>query len=185
MGTQRTLATLQGLLADNTTGDISPQDLRDLVETLAHDHGELSISSPVETTIDTVDVWKKMAGTTVISPGVNHHFDMPVDNRLRFTGDADRLMHIAVSIGVTPAASNKTLEFMVAKNGNAADVNSLPSVIQMTLPNQNITVATTLHAFIPMSPNDYIEVWCRNVTDATNLTAETLNFVAIGMPAMS
>lgn len=33
--TPRTLAEVKALLADNTTGDISPQDLRDLVESIA------------------------------------------------------------------------------------------------------------------------------------------------------
>ena len=40
--TIRTIAQLQALLADNTTGDISPQDLRDMLVSLANAYQKLN-----------------------------------------------------------------------------------------------------------------------------------------------
>jgi len=179
--TQRTLAEIYALLADNTTASISPTDLRDAIETLRHTHGELSLSASSLTTINTVDVWEKVAGTTAASPNAFHGMSMPTDCRLLITSAAPRLLHIAVSLSVTPASSNKVFEFVVAKNGDPDDVNSAPSLKRANIPS-SVTVAFAFHALIPVVNGDYVEVFARNTTDATNITVETLNFVAIGMP---
>ena len=47
--TQRSLSAIQTLFADNTAGAISPQDLRDAVETLRMGHGEIYVSSTAAT----------------------------------------------------------------------------------------------------------------------------------------
>ena len=65
--TQRTIAELQALLPDNSTKKISAQDLRDLMATLRSGHGEITITTAIETTIVTKDVFVDVAGTFALS----------------------------------------------------------------------------------------------------------------------
>ena len=43
--TQRSITALYAVLPDNTAGDISPEDVRDIVETLRNGHGEMAITA--------------------------------------------------------------------------------------------------------------------------------------------
>ena len=187
--TVRTIAELQTLLADSTTGSISAQDLRDFMETFRHDHGEISITGPVETVVSTTSDWVKVLGTTALSSGTQMRMDdaSGTSNRLRYTGTTPRILHIAVSVSMTCASNNQVLELAVVKNGlvDAADIidtNSAASRIQRKVGTGSDVGATALHAFIPVVTNDYIELFGRNITSTANFTIETMNFVAIGMP---
>ncbi len=187
--TVRTIADLKALLANNTTGAISPQDLRDFLETFRQDHGEISMDTPTATSVSVASDWLKVDGTTALSSGTQMRFDddSGQKNRLRYTGTTTRIMHIAVSISMTCASNNQVLEFAVIKNGavsgsSITDVNSAASVIQRKVGTGTDVGSTALHAFIPMTTNDYIELYGRNTTSTANFTVETLNMVAIGMP---
>ncbi len=192
--TVRTIAELQTLLADNTTGDISPQDLRDFMETFRHDHGEISLTTPVETSLASDNSWTKVAGTTAVTTGslMRMDDDSGTNNRLRYTGTTTRILHIAVSISMFGPTSGQNYQFAIIKNAllsTTVDPNdtiddpaSAASVIQRRITASAEVGATALHAFITVEPNDYIELFTRNIDTSANITVQTMNFVAIGMP---
>ena len=174
--TARTLAALQTLLADNATGDISAQDLRDMLVSLQNDHGEMSVTSAIETSIASADTFYPVLGTQALSSDAQN-FTMPTNGRLTYTGNEVRTFHIAVSLSIVSAGNNKVYEFTVGKNGSA-----------LTAPTQARKIATgadvgstALHAFTTMDTNDYLELMISNTTDTTNATLNYANLFAMGM----
>lgn len=71
--TQRDLTSLQALLADNTSGAISPQDLRDFLVSALGGYGSISVVNGVtaQTTIGTSDVKVNQFTTNGASDGSN------------------------------------------------------------------------------------------------------------------
>lgn len=170
----RSAAQLKALYADNTIGAISPQDLRDFVESATPPYGSFSTNVAAATTL-TQNVYSKMAGTTTAGGLLN--FDMPVDGRLRYTGVPDRHMHIAVTTSFTCANNNKVIGLKIAKNG---------VVLDSTIARRKVSTgadigSTALHGDVMMSTNDYLELFLTNETDSTNATIENIYFFAIGM----
>ncbi len=175
--TQRTVAQLQTLLPNNITGAISPQDLRDLLVSLQNDHGEISVTSAAETTIDTVDVWVESSGTWELTAAISNRFSMPVNARLRYDGAETRLMHIACSISVISAGNGKIYEFAIGLGGTP----NIPSITRRKIAAGADVGATAVHAFIAMAPGEYLSLMVRNVTDNTNVTVSLSNLFAMGM----
>lgn len=177
--TLRDLAALQTLLADNTIGDISPQDVRDFLYSMKRPHGSIYITSSAETSIALVSTPVKVAGTTALSDNTSHYlFDMPASNRLRYTGSPDCHAHIAISLSMTAAANNKVAELSVYKNGTTRLEHS---VIERKITTGSDVGATALHADCNMSQNDYIELWIANNTDSANMTISKMYMFALGM----
>ena len=79
--TSRSLSDILTLMADNTTGAISAQDLRDLIVSLSPAFGGLYISSSAETSIATIDTWTLAAGTSTETSS-SSAFTVSAANRL-------------------------------------------------------------------------------------------------------
>ena len=178
MGTQRTLAALDVLLADNTTGDIGAGDIRDLVETLRAGHGEIAITSVLETVINTIDVYEPVNGTYTLS-GNAHNWDMNTNGQLRYIGVAARVVHIASSVSFTTAGNLKLVKIRIAKNGTPIAVTE----VQRHVSTGADVGSTALHGFIDVVTNDYISLEIANATDDTNITMETLNLFGMDVAA--
>jgi len=174
--TQRTIAELLALLADNSTGDISEQDLRDVVVSLANSYGGFHVSTPIETAIALVNTPVKALGTTTVS-GAVRGMDMPADNRLRYTGAPTRFHTIRAALSVISAASNKVFEFYIAKNG----VVDTTSGIRRKQGTSSDEGALALEFHIQLAQNDYVEVWVENVTDASNMTITRMVLTGEGL----
>lgn len=173
--TVRTVAQLQALLADNTTGDISPQDLRDFLVSVQPPYGSISRLVAAATTINTPGTYEKMAGTTLL--GNADRFDMPVDGRLRYTGLVRKHMHIAVTTSFTAGGNNVTVGLKVAKNGVVLD----DSVARRRVGTGTDIGSTALHADVFMDQNDYLEIYVTNETNTNTVTIEELYLFALGM----
>lgn len=104
-------------------------------------------------------------------------FDSPSNGRLRYRGTTRRFFHIAVSISFAAAGAADTFVFGVAKNGT---VISTCKVLTRNI-NASDTRSTALHCFEYLDPNDYLELYVGNTTDADDLTFKTLNMFAMGM----
>jgi hypothetical protein len=175
--TMRSLATLATLLADNASGAISAQDLRDAVlATIQPGHGEISVTSSAETTISAVDTWYDAAGTFALSSNAMN-WDMNTNGQLRYTGAAGRVAHIAASFSMTAAGNNKNMSLCVAKNGTAIT----PSIVNRLIGTGTDEGTGAMHAFIDMTTNDYLTVQIRNNTDNVNATLTTVNLFAMDM----
>jgi hypothetical protein len=140
--------------------------------------GELTMrSNATATVINSAGVYTNMAGTTVLS-SLSTGFDMPQNNRLRYTNSTTATMHIACTISYSVAAgSNQELRAQVWKNGT----NIIGSEIRDTCGNSSDTESTAIHTSTTMSQNDYIELFITNQSAANNFTISTFNIFALGM----
>lgn len=175
--TMRSLTTLGTILADNISGDITPQDLRDaLLATVQPGHAEISITSAEATTLPSPDEWYAASGIFALtSPAMN--WDMQTNGQLRYTGAAMRVCHIAFSFSLTAAGNNKQYSFGVAKNG-AVLVPSILSVFKGTGASLGSSAA---HAYTTLMPNDYLSIVVRGDTDTTAPTLLYANLFVMDM----
>ena len=162
--TARTQAALAAILADNTSGDISPQDIRDFLETMNPSFGSLYFSTPAATTTVTPGTYLKVAGTTT-SISLNR-VTMPANNRLAYTGTPTVHAHIACSIDMTSGSNNQTAGFKIAKNDVVLD----HSKVTRRISTGTDVGSTALHADVSLATNDYVELWLTNETSTATIT---------------
>lgn len=168
--TQLSLAQVLALLADNTDGDISAQDLRNAVTSLVPDRATMYVSAAAETVIDTVNVWKKVNGTTtLLAAPAAHNWTMTDDNELTFGGQATRSVLAMCAIGMTAGANLKTYEFAFGVNGVAVVP---PPGIPRKIGTGSDVGAAAIVGELEIDPTDTVELMVRNVSDDTNFTAE-------------
>lgn len=132
--------------------------------------GEITmINNAVATDITVQSTEVKVAGTTVLSSGINL-FDMPADNRLRYTGTVTALMHVACTISFNVASgSNQELEFKLYKNGAEIATSEILDSVSAA----NGFESTAIHVFVSMATNDYLELYCANNSGTGDITVET------------
>ena len=143
-----------------------------------HSVGVIYITSSAATTPLGAGTPLKAAGTTALSPDLTaYEYDMPAANRLRYTGTADRVAHIAMSVSAIAGGNNKVLSFYIAKNDTV-----LAASRQRRLIGTGSDVGSTaIHAACDMSTNDYLEVWVANDTDTATITLTQMNLFAMAM----
>lgn len=166
--TQRSLADLQALFADNTTGNISPQDLRDFLLTMVSEHGGYAITAEAPTPIATPGTYVKAAGTTTIRPDTEG-FDMPANNRLRYIGTIEKHVFIVATITfTTDSGTNQIPAFRFAFNGVTDAQTTMKNDIKASGDFKVVTVLWDGH----MNANDYAEIFLTNTisTAAVRIT---------------
>ncbi len=176
--TERSINDLLTLLFQDgqVAGSITPQDLRDLIISVAPDFGGMYISTSVETVISTVDVAVKALGTTTVSPQVRG-ITMPVNNRLLHDDDATRQFMIEASFSITTVSNNIILGIGIAKNG-VYDVTS--EVRMKTGSSGSDIVMGSLSVHEELEGTDYIEVFLVNRTDNSNIELEYMSMNVTG-----
>lgn len=175
--TQRSISALLTLLADNTSAAISPEDVRDIVETLRAGHGEIYVSSSAATSFADATSFVEAAGTYTLSANA-HDWDMNTNARLRYIGTADRAVHIAGSVSMTSSTNNQVVEIGVSKNGTVLT----PSIQSRKIGTSTDVGALALHAFTTVTVNDYLSIM---VKDTSWTAAETVTLDLANLFAMS
>ena len=141
-------------------------------------YGEIYLTSAASTTIATVSTPVKAAGTTALGPDATWvDFDMPANNRLRYTGAETKVAHVAMSFSATSPGNNKTYNFYAALNGTVL----ASSVVRLQITTGANVQTSAIHVAVEMAQNDYLEIWIENITDNTDATLETLNLFAMMM----
>lgn len=176
MGTQRTKAELDALLADNNERLITPAKLRDMLESLACTNGSLYVTTPAATTIATPSTFVKVAGTTTMVSGA-HRVDMPQDNRLRYLGIATVHIHLVANLSVSCAANNQHISFAIFKNGVKVDHSQMDHLIGT---GTDVKIMA-IHADMDLTTNDYVELWVSNETSTGAVTVEHGYMFFMGM----
>jgi hypothetical protein len=140
--------------------------------------GEITmVGNAVATDITVQSTEVLVAGTTTLTSGVIK-FDMPQNNRLRYTGTTTGLMHVACTISYTVASgSNQELEFRLYKNGSPVATSEILDTCSAATGNES----TAIHVFISLATNDYLELWCANNSGTGDITVKTLNLFALGI----
>lgn len=179
MDTRRDLSSLQTLLANNNVGAISEQDLRDFLFSMKLAVGSFYVTASAPTTISVPGTFYKAAGTTSLSDNTAPYlFDMPVNNRLRYTGTTSIHAHIAGTISIRTAGSSDLLAVKIVKNGTTELNHSyVPRFVQTG----SDVGSVPIHADCPMAENDYLEIWLTNEDAAVTVTLYSGYLYAMGM----
>jgi len=133
--------------------------------------GEMYFNGNATPTVLAVNVWTRTAGTT--TSGTNEQFTMSGSNVLRYTGKRTKEGVANVSLSISSVANNQTLQASIYKNG----VQIPSSVCEMRTSTASQSVSGSLHAILMLTPNDYFELYIRNITASSNATVEFMNFV--------
>jgi len=191
--TSRTVSALvTNLFQDGqAAGSITPQDLRDLVETCQVKQGSIYLSTAGSTTIsgqanvtpssltNMVEVTTGGTFTLSTAPTANE-FDMNADGRLRYTGTPTTNVKFDCSamIEINTSIVSKEVVMAVAKNGTIVTGAKMggftPSVTVNSVP-------IAVSGFASMATNDYLSVFIGNVDSTDNITCRMCQLTAHSM----
>jgi len=166
MPAKRTVQQLYDLFAPGQAeGAITPDRVQDLILSVLPGFGRISLTAQVETAIAETNVWVKLAGTTALGEGA-FTFTMPQNGRLQCVCPVPSRMVISAAVTLTNG-SQKEFEVALAKNGTI-----MTETIQGARfgPGGGSVEASLLGDFAQQQ-NDHVEIWVRNLTDTTNVTA--------------
>lgn len=131
--------------------------------------GNIFLKNFITTTFTAQNTPTKVLGTT--DSAALYRVTMPDNNRLRYEGSKTRRFSVTASISVTSQAANKYFSFYVYKNGTQLPESEQAMRLSTGVDKGSITISCT----VVLSPNDYIEIWAANTSDATAMTVETFN----------
>jgi hypothetical protein len=175
--TPKVLSALLAQLPDNTTGLISPEDIRDVVVSLFPSRGQLDLTATAATTFALTDTWYKLAGTTALDATLGQDgFSQAANNELRATKAVNQVLLVTANVELLCASNNKTFGLTFAKNGTAITGIHVSAL----LANSNKGYGFSITALLPTAANDTISVYVRNETDTTSVTATSLTLSAVG-----
>jgi len=163
--TRRTVTALQALLANNTSGDISAQDVRDFLVSTAPAYGALYITSSAATTLAGASTPTKAAGTTA-SIGASSDVTVSTSNRITYTGAPTVYVQVQMSCTMTCASSTQELEISIAKNGTQV----ASSVIRRKIGTGSDKGSAATFALVSLAQNDYVEAFVANNTSTGAIT---------------
>lgn len=175
--TPKVLSALLAQLPDNTTGLISPEDIRDVVVSLFPSRGQLDLTATAATTFALTDTWYKLAGTTALDATLGQDgFSQVANNELRATKAVNQVLLVTANVELLCGSNNKTFGLTFAKNGTAITGIHVSAL----LANSNKGYGFSITALLPTAANDTISVYVRNETDTTSVTATSLTLSAVG-----
>lgn len=182
--TQRSVSAINTLLANNTTQQISPQDLRDAFLSWRMGHGQIYVdanSSPVGSasiTVSSQNNWVECTEATWTATSGLHWFDMTSNGRLYYTGAADVTCHIACTVTIS-GSNNNTLALKIGKNTTPDDA----SEVQRKMGTGGDVGSTAMHLVTTLSNGNYISLWGANYTNGNAFTLVCANLQVVTMPA--
>lgn len=170
---RRTKSELLLMFANNTTADITPEDLRDFVDSCVPSHASLYLTSALPTTIPIAGTFYKAAGLTQLSDQTQHlDFSMPDHNRLMWTGIGTVHVNARAVISLTSVGSAVDVSVKIAKNGVVLE-HSLSTVTVVSGSNKH---HISVEGDCVLNSGDYLEVFVTNETDTSTVTFESLYF---------
>ncbi len=191
--TSRTVSDLTTNLFQDSqaAGSITPQDMRDFIETTQNKQGSMYISTAASTTISAqatnsptvitnmVDV--ATAATWTLGTGVTaNEFDMNTDGQLRYTGTPTINVFFSgfVAIEIDTAAVDKEVCMAVTKNGavivGAKNLGFAPATTVNSVP-------IAVSGIVSMATNDYLGMFIGNIDSTDNITARMGQITAFGL----
>jgi hypothetical protein len=175
--TPKVLSALLAQLPDNTTGLISPEDIRDVVVSLFPSRGQLDLTATAATTFALTDTWYKLAGTTALDATLGQDgFSQAANNELRATKAVNQVLLVTANVELVCGSNNKTFGITFAKNGTAITGIHVSAVLSDSGKGYGFSIT----ALLPTAANDTISVYVRNETDTTSVTATSLTLSAVG-----
>jgi hypothetical protein len=131
------------------------------------DRGEIVFSSDAGVAITAGTDIKSTVATTA---GELQDFDMPANNRLRYTGTTTENFRCLVTLSGSTSSNPRIVDYEIAKDG----VVDTTTIIQRNHGNTDVG-AVALHGYFTFATNEYVELWLDVNTDTTvTLTGYTL-----------
>lgn len=133
-------------------------------------YGCYYISTPITTNVVAVNTFYKVAGTSTACVLSNSMY-MSADNRLLYNGLSTRIFKLDVTLTGSVVSGNKSLEFIVYKNGSTP-ITATSQTVYFSINKDNNTSLTMVLSVVT---GDFFEVWVRNLDDSTDVLVSSLN----------
>ena len=168
----------------NITPNISSSDLSSYWKgnnglNNTHVGGSSTITTEIQTTINTINVYEDLLGT--YTPSDLQHFDSPSNGQLRHIGNNPRDYKVTAGIDID-GGSNDELQVSIQKWDDSASI-FIEVASQLRVVNNfqggrdvaffNVVANTTL------DQNDFIKIQVRNTSDTSNVTSELDSYFII------
>lgn len=177
----KSLTQLLTALADNTTGNISPEDIRDMLVSLYPARGQIT-HVPAATEVlnfpSTATYYPITIATEYDAAVSTSGVVMSGNGALQWTRPADMVLLVNATLSILPASNNKRYTFTFAKNGTPQDSLSYSEYYGNLGGNPN---SVFLAGLMTVSENDIITVIARCDTDTTNLTISHFALSGLGV----
>ena len=191
--TSRTVTDMASNLFQDSqaAGSITPQDLRDLVETCQTKQGSIYVSTAGATTIAgtanvtanslTNMVAVETGGTFTLStaPTANE-FDMNTDGQLRYTGTPTTNVFFTASVMLEIVNSGVDLELVMAVTKGGTIVTGAKTGGFCPRIHTN-SVPMSVSGFASMATNDYLNIFVGNVDSTGNVVARMAQLTAFSL----
>jgi len=140
--------------------------------------GQWKISTEVATTINTINVIEKVAGTTTYTD-LQHFTDGGGNNSLTYVGTQEIGVNMYMDVSFTGSNNNELI--LVARHWIAATSSyvDLSETGPFTLNAAGRSAPVSLHSFCEFNNNDRFEVWVKNITGSGNVTAKIAGIVSL------
>jgi hypothetical protein len=171
------LTQVLALLADNTAGDISPQDIRDAIVSLAPAYGALYFSASATSAISVAGTFVKAAGTTA-SVDATTDVTVATSNRITYTGPATMAFRVHASASVLCSPASEKIGIAIAKNGTVVAATAMAG--QTGTAGDLINIAT--FATVDLATDGYVELWVANYTTGSGTV--TVEYGRVGIMSM-
>lgn len=152
--TQRTLAAALALLADNTSGDISPQNLRDVVVSLFNNAGEMRLNATGFSGAAGTGSWTQL-GFDADGPAAGCvAVDSTTNNRI--TVSVDGLYRVRFHCTATTSDSARPVELRLEASGGGTQAGN--GILTVT---DTREYSYSFETLLNLSAGDYLEIYHR------------------------
>ena len=142
--------------------------------------GQWKITAEATTTINTIGVIEKVAGTTAYTD-LQHFSDGGGNNSLTYIGTQELGIEMLIDLSFSGPNNNELV--VVARHWVDADsAYSSPDLAEtgpFTLNNAGRSAPISLHAYCTFNNNDRFEVWVKNLSSTGNVTAKLEGITSI------
>ena len=140
----------------------------------SHAIGCYALTAPATTTINTVNVWERIGGTTAICPTLER-FSQTANNTHQYDGSNDfsGIPHVTMTVDKTGAS--KDYEFSFGVDTGSGPVIDTSSIIRTEVKTTPLPISVVTSA--EFSTGDDIGVFVRNIDDDDDIAVETMNVV--------
>ncbi len=179
--TQRSISTLTGttFVDGQSAGEITAQDDRDMIVSLAYPHGHIYKSSGSgSTAIAIANTFYVLDTTNVVTTSTHlRNCTSPSNGRITYTGAAACIAYAHATISCDCGTATQSIRFRFAINGTSQAATQQMHTSNTTASRPN---TVSISGLLSLTTNDYVEVFVTNATATNAVVVDYLNFTLIG-----
>lgn len=176
--TPKILSALLAELPDNTTGDISPEDIRDCVVSLYPSRGQLVHTDNGISTFTGSGIYRQVVVTTALDTDASSSdVSQSANATLKMLKNVAQVALVNATLEVLPASNNQRYTFTFSKNGTPIPELAFTAYFGNLSGNP---AGIFLSGLLPMTYNDELSIVVKNDTSTANLTCSQFTLSLIG-----